>query len=269
MANVKFAILQKKIDGAIRDLMVKTHVENIVCALDGGPEKLLSTVLAEILTKTDALGNLAVKDAVTYADLAIELKAQLDGKAESGTSLADYGILDAYTKTQIDAMLSGAFTFKGAVDYKNQLPDENNKVGDVWQVRYSGTSGTNVLDAEFAWDGEKWIELGSMFSVDLSGYVPSTRKVNNHALSDDVVLTAADVGAVPTTRTINNKSLSANVELTASDVGAVPTSRTVNGHALSSNVTLTAADVGAARILYGAVPPGDLGEGDLFIQIIN
>jgi len=269
MASVKFAILQKKIDGAIRDLMVKTHVENIVFSVDGGPEKLLSTVLAEILTKTDALGNLAVKDAVTYADLAIELKAALDSKAESGTSLADYGILDAYTKTQIDTMLSGAFTFKGAKDYYNELPTTGNSVGDVWQVRYSGTSGTTLWDAEFAWDGEAWIELGSIFNVDLSGYVQETRKINGHSLSSDVVLTAADVSAVPTTRTINNKSLAANVELTASDVGAVPTTRTINGHALSSNVTLSAADVGAARILYGAVPPGDLGEGDLFIQIIG
>ena len=100
---------------------------------------------------------------------------------------------------------------------------------------------------------------------------------------------AADVGAVPTSRTINNKALSANISLTASDVGAsatghkhtkseitdfptsmpasdvsswakaaskpsytasevgaVPTSRTVNGKALSSNISLSASDVGAA-----------------------
>ena len=37
---------------------------------------------------------------------------------------------------------------------------------------------------------------------------------------DEVVLTAADVGAVPTTRTINNRPLSSNIKLTAADVGA-------------------------------------------------
>ena len=61
---------------------------------------------------------------------------------------------------------------------------------------------------------------------------------------------------VPTTRTINNKALSANITLSAADVGAsasththsnyVPTTRTINSKALSSNISLTASDVGAA-----------------------
>ncbi|MEE1301715.1 MAG: hypothetical protein UHD64_02940 [Bacteroidales bacterium] len=51
--------------------------------------------------------------------------------------------------------------------------------------------------------------------------------------------------AVPTSRTINNKALSANISLTASDVNAVPTTRTVNGKALSGNITLSAEDVNA------------------------
>lgn len=60
-----------------------------------------------------------------------------------------------------------------------------------------------------------------------------------------VSLNASDVGAVPTTRTINNKALSSNITLAASDVGAVPTTRTINGKALSSNITLSASDVSA------------------------
>ncbi len=75
--------------------------------------------------------------------------------------------------------------------------------------------------------------------------VPTTRKVNGHALSADISLTASDVGAVPTSRTINTKPLSSNITLTASDVSAVPTNRTVNGKSLSSNVTLSASDVSA------------------------
>lgn len=109
------------------------------------------------------------------------------------------------------------------------------------------------------------------------GAVPTTRKVNNKALSSDITLAASDVGAVPTSRTVNGKSLNSNISLTAadvgalastytapvtsvngstgavtiavptvaSDVGAVPTSRAINGYALSSDVTLTASDVGA------------------------
>ena len=53
------------------------------------------------------------------------------------------------------------------------------------------------------------------------------------------------MSAVPTTRTVNNKALSSNITLSAADVSAVPTTRTVNGKALSANITLTATDIGA------------------------
>lgn len=69
---------------------------------------------------------------------------------------------------------------------------------------------------------------------DLGG-VPNTRTVNSKALSADINLSAADVGARPTSWTP-----------TAADVGAVPTNRTVNGKALSANISLNASDVGAA-----------------------
>ena len=78
-----------------------------------------------------------------------------------------------------------------------------------------------------------------------SGLVPTTRKVNNKALSADITLSASDVSAVPTTRKVNNKALSADITLSASDVSAVPTTRTVNNKALSADITLTASDVGA------------------------
>lgn len=57
--------------------------------------------------------------------------------------------------------------------------------------------------------------------------------------------TASEVGAVPTTRTVNNKALSADITITATDIGAVPAARTINGKTLSNNITLSATDVGA------------------------
>lgn len=85
------------------------------------------------------------------------------------------------------------------------------------------------------------------------GAVPTSRTVNNKALSANISLTASDVGAVPTSRTVNGKALSSNITLTASDVSAVPTSRTVNGKALSSNITLSAGDVSALPISGGTL----------------
>lgn len=53
---------------------------------------------------------------------------------------------------------------------------------------------------------------------------------------------------VPTSRKVNNKALSADISLGASDVGAVPTSRTVNGHALTANVTVSKSDVSLGNV---------------------
>lgn len=261
--NVK---LVKHIEGILTDLMILTGCDNVIYA-EG---VTLANKLAEILSKTDALGPISTKNEIAYADLAAALKTLIDGKATKGTTLAAYGINDAYTKTQIDALIAGVWIFKGVKDYQSQLPTTGNRNGDVWQVKYAGTSGTVALDAEFAWNGSAWINLGSILTVDLSGYVPTNRTINGKALSGNVTLAATDVGAVPTSRTVNGKALTVNITLSAADVGAVPTTRKINNKPLSADVTLTAADVGAGRFLTGstATPPADITENDLYIQLL-
>ncbi len=57
---------------------------------------------------------------------------------------------------------------------------------------------------------------------DLSGYVPTSRTVNGHALTGNITILASDIdlsGYVPTSRTVNGQALSANVTLAKSDVG--------------------------------------------------
>lgn len=83
-------------------------------------------------------------------------------------------------------------------------------------------------------NGNTWGNWGQVYPVNA---VPLTRTVNNKALSTNITLTAADVGARADTWVP-----------TAAQVGAVPTTRTVNSKALSSNITLAAADVGAMPI---------------------
>ena len=119
-------------------------------------------------------------------------------------------------------------------------------------------------------------------------HVPTTQTANNKVfLRNDnswQTVTPANIGAVPTTRKVNNKALSADITLSYSDVGAaneqhnhsadeissgtlpierggtnaststqalenlggVPKTRTVNNKALSSDISLTASDVGAS-----------------------
>lgn len=76
------------------------------------------------------------------------------------TTLSGYGITDAYTKTQVDGLVSGVLHYKGTKDTVSALPTSGNTTGDVWHVTADGS--------EWAWDGSAWQELGT--AIDLSGY---------------------------------------------------------------------------------------------------
>lgn len=93
------------------------------------------------------------------------------------------------------------------------------------------------------------------------GAVPTSRTVNGHALSTDVVVTGADVvitgytkpnatSAIAASDTVNAAigKLEAALDNKQASGSYVPTSRTVNGHALSADVTVTKADVGLGNV---------------------
>ena len=124
----------------------------------------------------------------------------------------------------------------------------------VAQIAIETTTGriffrVYALTGWLAWQ-EFW-HAGSKPTT-LAGYgitdaVPTSRTINGVALSANIALTAANVGAradtwVPTFAQVSSKPT------TLSGYGitdAVPTTRTINGVALSSNVSLIAANVGA------------------------
>ena len=116
----------------------------------------------------------------------------ISNKADKATSLSGYGITDAYTKTEIDGMVSAGMHFKGTVASYSNLPATGNKVGDMWNVTDTG--------ANYAWDGTAWDKLSE--NVDLSGYVPTSRTINGKALTGNITLSASDVGALPDSTTI-------------------------------------------------------------------
>lgn len=94
------------------------------------------------------------------------------------TSLSGYGIENAYTKSEVDGLVSGVLHYKGTMANTSLLPSSGNKTGDVWHITADGS--------EWAWDGTQWQELGTV--VDLSGYVPTSRKINGNALTADIML---------------------------------------------------------------------------------
>lgn len=119
--------------------------------------------------------------------------SEIDSKP---TSVSGYGITDAYTKSEIDGLVSGVLHYKGTKATTSALPSSGNTTGDVWHVTADGS--------EWAWDGTQWQELGT--AVDLSGYVPTSRTVNGKALSSNITLSASDVSALPNSTVIPTKT---------------------------------------------------------------
>ena len=67
---------------------------------------------------------------------------------------------DVYTKEEIDNKISTVYKYCGSVATVEELPAENQSVGDVYNVEADGIN--------YAWDGTKWDSLAGV--VDLSGY---------------------------------------------------------------------------------------------------
>lgn len=79
-----------------------------------------------------------------------------------------------FAKSYTDAVVATfprGMVYRGAVDYYSDLPS-NAEVGDVYTVKYAGSTGEDPLGAEYGWgtyDGvDQWIDLGP----DLSSYQP-------------------------------------------------------------------------------------------------
>lgn len=105
-------------------------------------------------------------DGVTSA-----IQTQLDGKVDENSSIT------GATKTKITYDAKGLVT-AGADATTADIADSTNKryVTDAQLTVIGNTSGTNTGDQ------------------DLSGYVPTSRTVNGHALTADVTVTKSDVG---------------------------------------------------------------------------
>ena len=113
---------------------------------------------ADVYSRTDIDTKLGLKADKSALDTLTET---VSGKANTATTLAGYGITDAYTKTEVDAKVASVYKYKGSVANETALPTEGQVVGDVYNLE---DTGMNV-----AWTGEGWDKLGSV--VDLTPYL--------------------------------------------------------------------------------------------------
>lgn len=199
--------LAKKANSA--DVYTKTAMDDLLDDKANKADVYTSTYIDTELAKkanTADLGSLAVKSSVAKADLATALASELDAKATTATmntelakkadktavenlensltteigkkatkstTLSGYGITDAYTKTEVDGLVSGVFHFKGTAASYDKLPTSASE-GDVYQVG----------EKEYVWDGDSWVELG--FNVDLSAYATTANVAATYATIETV-----------------------------------------------------------------------------------
>lgn len=150
--EVNEALAVKADNEAVKQLK-ETKVEKTV--YDAHVEATTKT-LAEKLDKTT---HEAYTNTVTHA-----LGEKLDQsiyQADKSTFALKTDLTPLATKAEVEEKLAGAvasvYRYKGSVATEDELPKEQNVVGDVWNV---DADGANV-----AWDGEKWDKLGSVINL--------------------------------------------------------------------------------------------------------
>ena len=133
-----------------------------------------------------------------------------------------------------------------------------------YEISSSTTDGGLLFKKSSGWD-KFWIRDGV-------GYIGINYTDSNNPTGTYTLLSTGNYSnyVVPTTRTVNGKALSSNISLTAADVGAVPTSRKVNGRALSSDINITSGDVFAqTTIVENGTNFNNLKNPGIYVQSSN
>ena len=141
-------------------------------------------------------------DGTTTVEAGLALKANISSLATVATSgsfadllnkpttLAGYGITDAYTKAEVDAKTTSAMHYKGTVATVADLP-ASATIGDVYNVTATGDN--------YAWDGTAWDKLSGV--VDLTAYRTSADQdtidngIKNRLTTAETKLSGIETGA--------------------------------------------------------------------------
>ena len=120
-----------------------------------------------------------------------------NNKADKATTLEGYGISDAYTMTQTDTQidnkiktaLTSALVYRGTVQTFAELPTENLKVGDTYNVATADPANGIKAGDNVAWNGTGWDVLAG--TVDLSSYETAAQTAEKIATAKTEAINAA------------------------------------------------------------------------------
>lgn len=132
-------------------------------------------------------------------------------KAIAQAAVGDIDV-ESYVKEAVDEVVGGASeTFNTLGEIETAVKNKVDKV-----------SGKGLSTNDFTNEYKNKVDSALQSYTETDPTVPSWAKATSKP-----TYTASEVGAVPTTRTVNNKALSANISLTATDVGALPNTTTL------------------------------------------
>ena len=146
--------------------------DNISSSIDGKISVADASVTTKGVVKLSTATN---STSTTEAATASAVKSAYDlanGKQSPATSLAGYGITDAYTKDEVNGLVSSAFHYKGSKNTYAELPKTGNKVSDVWNIVNADKANGIKAGDNVAWDGTAWDVLAGV--MDLSGYAQTS-----------------------------------------------------------------------------------------------
>lgn len=167
--------------GGSVDSKITTAIQN----LDSSAAASTNTALSGI-TITD--GKITAKTEITVPtnnnqltngagyQTASDVASAISGKADSSTTLAGYGITNAYTKTEVDDAITSAIGDVTQISYSivTELP-ETGEAGVIYLIS-NGGSNPNIYD-EYIYANSAFEKIGTT-DVDLSGYLKTTDVVS-------------------------------------------------------------------------------------------
>lgn len=154
-------------------LAIASKMVDILIAT-GSANGTVSVNKADVAIK--GLAALAYKAKVSQSDLDDALAAVLTGKANAATTLAGYGITDAFTKDEINAKISAVYKPAGSVAFASLPALSADVLGDVYNVTDAFTTTANFVEGA----GSKYpkgtnvvvVKVGDAYKYDvLAGFV--------------------------------------------------------------------------------------------------
>lgn len=124
-----------------QDVTVKAYVDSAVSGVDAK--------ITAVDDKVTNLGSLASKSEVAESDLASALKTKIDGKADKATTLAGYGIEDAYTKTGAEGMVDGKIEALALGTMSKEKASDYTKTADLETAlagKYDAAGAAKAVD---------------------------------------------------------------------------------------------------------------------------